>query len=70
MRVWILALLFLLWTGCDTVHYGSDLCEGDSCESSSDNKENPKDPPEKEIPKILPKIKILVAKEIRTSRTL
>ena len=42
MRVWILALLVLLWAGCDSVRYGSDLCEGDECEAVVDSK-NPQD---------------------------
>lgn len=37
MRVWILFLVVLLWTSCDSVRYGSVPCEGEDCEASLDN---------------------------------
>lgn len=42
MRVWILILLALIWTSCDSVRYGSVPCEGDECEATVDP-ENPQD---------------------------
>ena len=30
---WILILMVLIWTSCDSVRYGSVPCEGDDCES-------------------------------------
>ena len=46
MRVWILFLLALIWTSCDSVRYGSVPCEGEECEASleiesSDSEEKP-----------------------------
>jgi broad specificity phosphatase PhoE len=42
MRVWILALVVLLWTSCDSVRYGSVPCEGEDCEASLDNGDDSK----------------------------
>ena len=52
MRVWILFLLALVLTSCDSVRYGSVPCEGDDCEivsvvesSDSEGKPSKENPP-------------------------
>ena len=54
MRVWILFLLALVLTSCDSVKYGSIPCEGEDCEtiseaeSSGSNENPPKENPPKD----------------------
>ena len=54
MRVWILFLLALIWTSCDSVRYGAVPCEGEDCEtiseaeSSGSNENPPKENPPKD----------------------
>lgn len=43
MRVWIVFLLALIWTSCDSVRYGSIPCENEECEASLSSDSGSKD---------------------------